>query len=140
MIARKFVSLIVPVHIEARNPALFYLMDLFHPILRDITMFHATLNKARQPYRITIGAAINPAGLPAVSAPAVDMLLRETLSPWGRDAPSVSLLRISSLLQGLVEARGRLTQPFYASTGRQGNPRRPKHSQIRSMNRATARS
>ena len=54
MMARKFNLPVVPLHIRARNSALFYLFDRIHPTLRDITLFHEVLNKARQPYRLTI--------------------------------------------------------------------------------------
>ena len=60
MIARKFDLPVIPVNIRARNSILFYLFDLMHPTLRDITLFHETLNKDRQPYRVAIGAPILP--------------------------------------------------------------------------------
>ena len=50
MIARKFDVPVIPVNIRARNSWLFYLFDLLHPTLRDITLFHETLNKHRQPF------------------------------------------------------------------------------------------
>lgn len=102
MIARKFDAPIIPVHIQARNSALFYLFDLIHPTLRDITLFHETLNKDRQPYRIRIGAPISPRSLPANSADAIAILRRETLELAGPDARNVSLLRTSRLLYNLV--------------------------------------
>ena len=49
MMARKFNLPVVPLHITARNSALFYLFDRIHPTLRDITLFHEVLNKTRQP-------------------------------------------------------------------------------------------
>ena len=55
MMARKFNLPVVPLHITARNSALFYLFDRIHPTLRDITLFHEVLNKTRQPYRLTLG-------------------------------------------------------------------------------------
>ena len=55
MIARKFKLPVVPVHISARNSLLFYLFDLIHPTLRDITLFHETLNKDKFPFDIHIG-------------------------------------------------------------------------------------
>lgn len=64
MIARKLDMPVLPIHIRARNSALFYAFDLMHPTLRDITLFHETLNKARQPYRITLGRPIVPRDLP----------------------------------------------------------------------------
>ncbi|MEN8656691.1 MAG: 1-acyl-sn-glycerol-3-phosphate acyltransferase, partial [Marivita sp.] len=52
MLARKFDLPVIPIHVQARNSALFYLFDAIHPTLRDITLFHETLNKHRQPYEI----------------------------------------------------------------------------------------
>jgi putative hemolysin len=92
MIARKFELPVIPVHIRARNSVLFYLFDLLHPTLRDITLFHETLNKARQPYRITIGEAISPTALPAKSEDGIEMLRRATLALGGPRAPAVSLV------------------------------------------------
>ncbi|KAA9007904.1 lysophospholipid acyltransferase family protein [Histidinibacterium aquaticum] len=93
MIARKFDLPIVPVHIRARNSVLFYLFDLIHPTLRDITLFHETLNKARQPFRITVGEPISAAALPETSEDGIEMLRRATLALGGEDAPTVSLVR-----------------------------------------------
>ncbi|WP_227287314.1 MULTISPECIES: lysophospholipid acyltransferase family protein [Paracoccaceae] len=93
MIARKFGLPVIPVHIRARNSALFYAFDALHPSLRDITLFHETLNKARQPFRVTIGRPVPPASLPADGTEAIDVLRRRTLSLAGRDQhPGVSLL------------------------------------------------
>ena len=64
MIARKFGVPIIPMNILARNSALFYLLDAIHPTLRDVTLFNEVLNKRRQPYRITVGAPIDPTTLP----------------------------------------------------------------------------
>ncbi|MFV0244783.1 MAG: lysophospholipid acyltransferase family protein [Qingshengfaniella sp.] len=93
MIARKFNLDVIPVNIQARNSALFYLFDLIHPTLRDITLFHETLNKDRQPYRITVGEPISAAALPAKSEDGIEMLRRATLALGGRYAPSVSLVQ-----------------------------------------------
>lgn len=92
MIARTFDLPVIPLHIEARNSALFYLFDLMHPTLRDITLFHETLNKARQPYRLTVGAPISAAALPARSEDGIEMLRRVTLALGGPAAPAVSLI------------------------------------------------
>jgi putative hemolysin len=92
MLARKFDLPVIPVNIQARNSALFYLFDLIHPTLRDITLFHETLNKDRQPYRITVGEAISPSALPAKSEDGIEMLRRATLALGGRHAPTVSLI------------------------------------------------
>lgn len=97
MIARKFDLPVIPVNVRARNSALFYLFDLIHPTLRDITLFHETLNKHRQPFRITVGEAISPASLPAKSEEGIEMLRRATLALGGRYAPSVSLVQNSRI-------------------------------------------
>jgi len=93
MIARKFDLPVIPVHIRARNSLLFYLFDLIHPTLRDITLFHETLNKNRQPFRVTVGEAISPSALPETSEDGIEMLRRATLALGGEDAPTVSLVR-----------------------------------------------
>lgn len=95
MLARKYELPVIPVNLRARNSALFYLLDLIHPSLRDITLFHETLNKDRQPYMVTVGEPISPASLPASSEDSIEMLRRATLALGGRDAPTVSLLRTS---------------------------------------------
>lgn len=81
----------------ARNSALFYLFDLIHPTLRDITLFYETLNKDRQPFRLTIGEPISPSALPETSSEAIDVLKRATLALGGRHAPTVSLVQNSRL-------------------------------------------
>ena len=92
MIARKFDIPVIPANIRARNSVLFYLFDLMHPTLRDITLFYETLNKARQPYRVTVGEAISPSALPGTSEEGIEMMRRATLALGGRYAPTVSLL------------------------------------------------
>ncbi|GAA0303985.1 1-acyl-sn-glycerol-3-phosphate acyltransferase [Rhodovulum strictum] len=95
MIARKFDLPVIPVNIRARNSALFYLFDLIHPTLRDITLFHETLNKARQPYRMSVGTPIPAAALPLRSEDGIEMLRAATLALGGRHAPRVSLLQVT---------------------------------------------
>lgn len=92
MIARKFDLDIIPVNLSARNSPLFYAFDLIHPTLRDITLFHETLNKHRQPYRVTVGEPISASALPARSEDGIEMLRRATLALGGPSAPAVSLL------------------------------------------------
>ena len=95
MLARKFDLPVIPVHIQARNSALFYLFDLIHPTLRDITLFHETLNKDRQPFEITVGEPISAASMPRNSEDGIAMLRRATLALGGKDAPTVNLLSAS---------------------------------------------
>jgi putative hemolysin len=92
MIARKFDVPVIPLNIRARNSVLFYLFDLIHPTLRDITLFHETLNKDRQPYRIAVGEPISSRALPPTSEDAIDVLRRATLALGGQHAPAVSLV------------------------------------------------
>ncbi|MXU65247.1 1-acyl-sn-glycerol-3-phosphate acyltransferase [Oceanomicrobium pacificus] len=89
MLIRKFGMPVVPLHIRARNSALFYFFDLLHPTLRDITLFHEVLNKDRQRFQITAGEAMDGARLPANSAEATDILRRATLSLAGDPAMSM---------------------------------------------------
>ena len=95
MIARKFDLPVIPLNIRARNSALFYLFDFIHPTLRDITLFYETLNKHKQPYRLTVGEPISPGALPAKSDEAIDILKKATLALGGRYAPTVSLVQNS---------------------------------------------
>ena len=85
MLARKFDLPVIPVHIRARNSALFYVFDKLHPTLRDITLFHETLNKERQPFRVTVGEPVSAAALPMNSEEGIEMLRRTTLAL--RDSP-----------------------------------------------------
>ena len=95
MLARRFDLPVIPVNIQARNSALFYLFDLIHPTLRDITLFHETLNKARQPFRVTIGEPITAASIPRNATEGIAMLRRATLALGGIDAPTVNLISTS---------------------------------------------
>ena len=79
-LARKFDLPVVPVHIRARNSALYYLFDAIHPSLRDITLFHETLNKSAQPFEVTIGQAIMAVDLPRDPSTATTRLRDAALS------------------------------------------------------------
>jgi putative hemolysin len=92
MIARKFGVPVIPLNISARNSVLFYLFDLIHPTLRDITLFHETLNKARQPYRVAVGEPISAHALTGTSEEGIELLRRATLALGGPNAPTVSLV------------------------------------------------
>lgn len=92
MIARKFEIPVIPLNIRARNSALFYLFDMIHPTLRDITLFHEMLNKARQPYRVTVGRPIPPERLPETSAEGIELLKAETLALGQPDGRGISMI------------------------------------------------
>ena len=87
-LARKFDLPVIPMHIRARNSALFYLFDRIHPTLRDITLFHETLNKDRQPFRVSVGQPIPAGALPKDAEAATEVLRRATL---GLGRPGVGL-------------------------------------------------
>lgn len=89
MLARRFNLPVIPLHITARNSALFYIFDRIHPTLRDITLFHEVLNKTRQPYRMNVGTAIDPATLPSGSAEATEVLRKRTLALGGQGPQTV---------------------------------------------------
>jgi len=61
--ARRYNVPIVPMHMSARNSRLFYLLSHRTPELRDMTVFHELLNKKGQPFRMVLGAPIDPATL-----------------------------------------------------------------------------
>ncbi len=64
-LARKYKAPIAPLHISARNSALYYLFCLFNAELRDITLFHELLNKAGQTFSMTFGPMLHARDLPA---------------------------------------------------------------------------
>jgi putative hemolysin len=97
MIARRFALPVIPVNIQARNSALFYLFDAIHPTLRDITLFHETLNKDRQPFRVTIGEPISPGALPANAEDGIAMLRQATLALGPDGAPGLSMAAATRL-------------------------------------------
>lgn len=99
MIARKFDVPIIPLHIRARNSILFYLLDAIHPTLRDVTLFNEVLNKARQPYRVTIGQPISPSTLPRSGDEAIT-LLRDHVLALPKPGPEAPRLK-----QGLAGPR-----------------------------------
>ncbi|WP_296417171.1 lysophospholipid acyltransferase family protein [Pseudooctadecabacter sp.] len=98
MLARKYDLPVIPINIRARNSALFYLFDMIHPTLRDITLFHETLNKDRQPFAITVGEAISPSALPKNSEDGIALLRRATLALGEDGRQSVSLVTTSRQL------------------------------------------
>ncbi|RUS60026.1 glycerol acyltransferase [Pseudorhodobacter sp. E13] len=91
-LARKHDLPVIPVNIRARNSTLFYLLDRIHPSLRDITLFHEVLNKADQPFRLTVGRAIPAAHLPQGAEAATQFLRDATLGMGGTARPTLGLL------------------------------------------------
>ena len=95
MLARKFDLPVIPVNIQARNSVLFYLFDRIHPTLRDITLFHETLNKHRQPFIITMGEAISAATIPRDPEEGIALLRSATLALGGDHGSLVNLIATS---------------------------------------------
>lgn len=58
--AKRYHVPIVPMHMEARNSWLFYLLAHRNPELRDMTVFHELLNKTGKTFSMTLGAPIQP--------------------------------------------------------------------------------
>jgi len=94
-IARKHGVPVIPIHICARNSVMFYGCDLLHPSLRDITLFHEVLNKARQPFAINIGEPIAPASLPRCATQATETLRQRCLELGETEGHGLSLLQTS---------------------------------------------
>ncbi|MBO6638545.1 MAG: lysophospholipid acyltransferase family protein [Roseitalea sp.] len=61
--AKRYNVPIVPMHLEARNSWLFYLLAHRNPELRDMTVFHELLNKTGKTFSMTLGAPIAPDAL-----------------------------------------------------------------------------
>ncbi|MGB3409080.1 MAG: 1-acyl-sn-glycerol-3-phosphate acyltransferase [Jannaschia sp.] len=91
MIARKFDLPVIPVHIRSRNSAMFYAFDAIHPTLRDITLFHETLNKDVQPYHVTVGRPLDGGSLPKDAHEGIEVLREATLRLGDRRHGEISL-------------------------------------------------
>lgn len=59
-LARKQAAPVIPLNLDARNSALYYLFCDLSNELRDITLFHELLNKRGSKIRMTFGEAIHP--------------------------------------------------------------------------------
>jgi len=68
--ARKNKVPIIPLRINARNSAMYYIFALLNNELRDITLFHELFNKSGSNPELTFGPAIDPSTLPKGSAQA----------------------------------------------------------------------
>jgi len=78
-LAKRYDVPIIPIHISARNSILFYLLELIHPTLRDITLFHETINKKDFHFAVNIGAPILPSHLDADHKIATDQMKQAVL-------------------------------------------------------------
>jgi putative hemolysin len=62
-LARKYDAPIVPIHVAGPNSRLFHWFDRISQELRDITLFHELLNKARKRFFLKVGKPIPPTRL-----------------------------------------------------------------------------
>jgi len=86
MLARKYKLPVVPMHITARNSALFYLFDAMHPTLRDVTLFHEVINKDNHTFKIRTGRPLDGATLSKDSDLATQELYRATMRAAAEEA------------------------------------------------------
>lgn len=73
-LARKQGAPVVPLNLDARNSALYYLFCDLSNELRDITLFHELLNKRGSKIRMTFGGIIHPDLLQGESAAVTEKL------------------------------------------------------------------
>jgi putative hemolysin len=59
-LARKYGAPIIPMHVTGPYSRLFHLFDKVSQELRDVTLFHELLNKARKPFGVVVGQPIPP--------------------------------------------------------------------------------
>jgi len=69
-VARKNKVPIIPLRINARNSAMYYIFALLNNELRDITLFHELFNKSGSKPELIFGPPIDPATLPKGTAQA----------------------------------------------------------------------
>ncbi|MEQ9505189.1 MAG: 1-acyl-sn-glycerol-3-phosphate acyltransferase [Hyphomonas sp.] len=75
-LARKQAAPVVPLNLDARNSALYYLFCDLSNELRDITLFHELLNKRGSKIRMTFGEMIHPDRLQGDQAEVTETLKR----------------------------------------------------------------
>ncbi|MBY9065686.1 1-acyl-sn-glycerol-3-phosphate acyltransferase [Hyphomonas sp. WL0036] len=81
-LARKQAAPVIPLNLDARNSALYYLFCDLSNELRDITLFNELLNKRGSKFQMTFGEAIDPkalAGEPATVTEALKAHVAYTL-------------------------------------------------------------
>jgi len=74
MLAKKYNAPVIPLRIQARNSALYYLFTKVNAELRDITLFHELLNKKGKTFNMTFGEAIDPETLSKNANEATDVI------------------------------------------------------------------
>jgi putative hemolysin len=75
-LARRFAVPIVPMRIEARNSALFYLLAQLDRELRDVTLFHELINKRRRHFELRFAPRLDCHELAGEAAEVANRLQR----------------------------------------------------------------
>jgi putative hemolysin len=88
-LARKNKAPIAPIHVAGPYPLFFHTFDRFSRELRDITLFHELLNKARQTYVLTVGPLIQPEALAGEAAAVSHRLKRYVEAELGANRDAV---------------------------------------------------
>jgi putative hemolysin len=88
-LARKNKAPIAPIHVAGPYPLFFHTFDRFSKELRDITLFHELLNKARQTYVLTVGPLIQPEALAGEAAAVSHRLKRYVEAELGANRDAV---------------------------------------------------
>ena len=83
--AKRYNVPVIPMHMNARNSKLFYLLSHRTPELRDMTVFHELLNKKHHTFRFTVGEPIMPDALDGDPAEAVRALEYHTVHGLAKD-------------------------------------------------------
>lgn len=104
-LARKLNIPIIPVHLNGRNSALFYAFSLMHPTLRDITLFHETLNKAETRYRVHVGQPVHARDLPSDPVKATQLLCARCLGTTAQPLFDASQGRFGGWIKPAQAAR-----------------------------------
>ncbi len=95
MLARKYELPVVPMHMTARNSALFYLFDALHPTLRDITLFHEVVNKSRHSFVVRADKPLSGGSLPKNATEATEVLRKASLEAGKEGNYSVLIPNVS---------------------------------------------
>ncbi len=106
MLARRYKLPVVPLHITARNSALFYLFDALHPTLRDITLFYEVLNKAEHSFKIRAARPLDGAALSRDSEAATETLKRAVMRAGDEGDYSVLIPKARARMRKPVQTRG----------------------------------
>jgi len=88
-LARKYDAPVVPMHITGPYSRLFHLFDKVSQELRDVTLFHELLNKAKRPFGVDVGLPIPADRLDVDAAKATEALKRFTERTLAADHDAV---------------------------------------------------